>query len=41
MYRAKYSRFTKNATIYGFIKEGEGDFGAAFGVKKANLNGVV
>ena len=33
----------KNATIKGSINEGEGegDFRATFGVKKANLHGVV
>ena len=29
----KYSSFTKNATIYGFIIEREGNFGATFGIK--------
>ena len=36
-----YSRFTKNATIYGSIKEGEGDFGATFGLKQAILHDIV
>ena len=31
----------KNAMIKGSIIEGEGDFGATFGLKQASLHGIV